>query len=194
MEQIIEELVKYSKQIYERNLVSGMGGNISARFQNNDFDVIAISPTGSILNEIENKDVVLVDLNGNYLTKGKASSEILLHTNIYKKRDDINGIVHTHSPYATGFAFSNRRLKRLEGFGEIKKPYIEEVPYEKPGTKILADKTAEKIENEDCLLLKNHGVITTGANLKEAVYLAEFIEETAKIQFVINCLKEEWKK
>lgn len=191
MEQIIEELVKYSKQIYERNLVSGMGGNISARFQNNDFDVIAISPTGSILNEIENKDVVLVDLNGNYLTKGKASSEILLHTNIYKKRDDINGIVHTHSPYATGFAFSNRRLKRLEGFGEIKKPYIEEVPYEKPGTKILADKTAEKIENEDCLLLKNHGVITTGANLKEAVYLAEFIEETAKIQFVINCLKEE---
>lgn len=194
MEQIIEELVKYSKQIYERNLVSGMGGNISARFQNNDFDVIAISPTGSILNEIENKDVVLVDLNGNYLTKGKASSEILLHTNIYKKRDDINGIVHTHSPYATGFAFSNRRLKRLEGFGEIKKPYIEEVPYEKPGTKILADKTAEKIENEDCLLLKNHGVIATGANLKEAVYLAEFIEETAKIQFVINCLKEEWKK
>lgn len=191
MEQIIEELVKYSKQIYERNLVSGMGGNISARFQNNDFDVIAISPTGSILNEIENKDVVLVDLNGNYLTKGKASSEILLHTNIYKKRDDINGIVHTHSPYATGFAFSNRRLKRLEGFGEIKKPYIEEVPYEKPGTKILADKTAEKIENEDCLLLKNHGVIATGANLKEAVYLAEFIEETAKIQFVINCLKEE---
>lgn len=191
MEQIIEELVKYSKQIYERNLVSGMGGNISARFQNNDFDVIAISPTGSILNEIENKDVVLVDLNGNYLTKGKASSEILLHTNIYKKRDDINGIVHTHSPYATGFAFSNRRLKRLEGFGEIKKPYIEEIPYEKPGTKILADKTAEKIENEDCLLLKNHGVIATGANLKEAVYLAEFIEETAKIQFVINCLKEE---
>ena len=79
---------------------------------NEDGDVIAITPTLKSLYELNEEDIVLVDLEGNLLTKGKPSSEVDLHLEIYKKRSDVNGIVHTHSPYATGFAFSSKRIKR----------------------------------------------------------------------------------
>jgi L-fuculose-phosphate aldolase len=60
-------------------------------------------------------------MDGEVLTKGKPSSEVNMHLEIYKNRSDVTAIVHTHSPYATGFAFSDKKLRRLEGFGEIKR-------------------------------------------------------------------------
>ena len=88
----------------------------------------------------------------------------------------------------TGFAFSNKKIKRLEGFGKINNPYLAEIEYEKPGTKKLAIKAANGIKNEDVLILKNHGVISTGESLEEAFSLADFVEEISKTQFITNTL------
>ena len=111
-----------------------------------------------------------------------------MHLEIYKKRSDVNAIVHTHSPYATGFAFSDKKLKRLEGFGEIKNPFIKEIDYEKPGSLELALNASESLKNEDVLILKNHGVICVGDSLEEAKLLSIFVEEIAKTQFITNML------
>jgi L-fuculose-phosphate aldolase len=107
-----------------------------------------------------------------------------MHLEIYKKRSDVNAIVHTHSPYATGFAFSNKKLKRLEGFGPIVTPYLQSIGYEKPGSDELAKNASEGLGREDVLILKNHGVICVSDCLKEAMLLAVFVEETAKTQFI----------
>lgn len=85
-------------------------------------DVIAITPTMKSLGKVKEEEIILIDIDGNNLTKGTPSSEVYLHLAIYKEKDDIGAIVHTHSPFATGFAFSNKRIKRLEGFGEINFP------------------------------------------------------------------------
>ena len=123
-------------------------------------------------------------MEGNVLTHGKPSSEVNMHLGIYKKRPDVTAIVHTHSPYATGFAFSDKKLKRLEGFGAIKTPYLPSIEYEKPGTDELANSASEGIGDEDVLVLKNHGVICVSDDLREAMLLAVFVEETAKTQFI----------
>ncbi|MGL6298453.1 MAG: class II aldolase/adducin family protein [Methanobacteriaceae archaeon] len=190
MKELIKSVVDVSKYIYERDLVFGKAGNISARFTgSNGEDVVAITPTLCSLHAIEEEDVVLVDIDGNPLTGGKPSSEIFMHLNIYKKRPDVNGIVHTHSPYATGFSFSaNKKIKRLEGFGAINTPYFTELEYEEPGSDALATKTAETIGNEDVLILKNHGVVAVSTSVEEAGSLAEFVEEIAKTQFVTHML------
>ena len=112
MEKNIEEIINVSDYLYKNKLVAGKAGNVSARFKGEDGDVIAITPTLKSLYELNEEDIVLVDLEGNLLTKGKPSSEVDLHLEIYKKRSDVNGIVHTHSPYATGFAFSSKRIKQ----------------------------------------------------------------------------------
>ncbi len=180
MKKNIAEIISVSNEIYDKGLVSGKSGNISARFG----DAVAITPTLKSLSNLNEEDIVLVNMEGEVLTKGKPSSEVNMHLEIYKKRPDVKAIVHTHSPYATGFAFSDKKLKRMEGFGEIKNPYLSSIEYEKPGTDELAKSASEGIGNEDVLVLKNHGVICVSDSLKEAMLLAVFVEETAKTQFV----------
>ncbi len=153
------------------------------------FEKVAITRSGIAKKDVKDEDIIIIDMDGNVL-KGdkKPSSETFLHLKVYKERNDINGIVHAHSPYATGFSFSDKPLKRLEGFGEIKNPNIPSVNYSKPGSEDLAKDTAEMMKNEDVVILKNHGVVAAGINLDEAALLAEFIEDIAKTQFVAHIL------
>ncbi len=188
MKKHINEIINVSNEIYNKGLVSGKAGNISKRIKASTGDIVAITPTLKSLSDLKEEDIVLVDMDGNLLTKGKPSSEVGMHLEIYKKRDDVNAIVHTHSTYATGFAFSNKNLKRLEGFGEIKNPYVASIEYAKPGTVELAKNAGEDIKNEDVLILKNHGVICVSDDLDEAKLLAVFVEESAKTQFVTYML------
>ncbi len=184
----IKSVIDVSNYLFKRKLVSGKAGNVSARFKDNGMDVIAITPTMKSLGNVKEEDIILVDIDGNNLTKGTPSSEVYLHLAIYKEKKDIGGIVHTHSPFATGFAFSDKRIKRLEGFGQIKSPYLADIDYEKPGSEELANSSAKALKNEDVLILKKHGVIATGENVKEACSLAEFVEDIAKTQFISHTL------
>lgn len=185
----VSKLIEVCNNLYDKQLVSGKSGNVSIRLG----DYIAITPTLKSINGLDEEDIVLVDFNFNTLSNGKPSSEVGMHLEIYKKRPDVNAIIHTHAPYATGFAFSDKKIKRLEGFGQIKKPYIVSIEYEKPGTENLALSASNAIKEEDVLILKNHGVICVGENLKETESLAVFIEESAKTQFVslmLNSVKD----
>lgn len=184
MKKYIQEIIDTGNNIYNKNLISGKSGNISSRINAASGDIIAITPTLKSLAGLKAEDIVLIDLDGNILSDGKPSSEVNMHLEIYKRREDVNAIVHTHSPYATGFAFSDKKIKRLEGFGEIKKPYLPSIEYEKPGSSELAENASKGIGDSDVLVLKNHGVICVGENLKEAESLAVFVEESAKTQFI----------
>lgn len=194
MKKNIAEIIGISNEIYDKGLVSGKSGNISARFKGENGDIIAITPTLKSLSNLHEEDIVLVDITGNVLTRGVPSSEVNMHIEIYKKRPDVNGIVHTHSPYATGFAHSTKRIRRLEGFGAIKSEYMAEIEYEKPGSDELAKSASEGLGNEDVLILKKHGVVCVADSLKEAELLAIFVEENAKTQFITYMLNsaEDW--
>ena len=180
MQDNVSKLIEVCNKLYDRELASGKSGNVSIRLGN----YIAITPTLKAMNDLNENDIVLVDMKSNVLTKGKPSSEVGMHFAIYNKRSDVNAIIHTHSPYTTGFAFSDKKIKRLEGFGEINNPYVASIEYEKPGSDELALNASEAIKNEDVLVLKNHGVICVGKDLNETESLAIFIEESAKTQFV----------
>lgn len=190
MKNVVKSVIEVSEYVFERGLVSGKAGNVSVRFKNDGKDVIAITPTLKSLADLKEEDIVLIDENGKNLTKGKPSSEYNMHLAIYREKAEINGIVHTHSPYATGFAFSDKKIKRLEGFGAIKSEYLKEIPYEKPGSLELAESAAKALKDEDVIILKNHGVIATGETVQEAGALVEFTEEIAKTQFVTHMLNK----
>lgn len=186
--EIVKSVVEMSAYVFERGLVSGKAGNVSARFKGEKGDIVAITPTLKSLADLREEDIVLVNEKGELLTKGKPSSEVGMHLAIYREKPDVYGIAHTHSPYATGFAFSAKKIKRLEGFGAIKSEYLKEIEYFKPGSKELAEAASEALKTEDAIILKNHGVIATGETVKEAAALVEFVEEIAKTQFVTHVL------
>ena len=186
--EIVKSVVEMSAYVFERGLVSGKAGNVSARFKGESGDIVAITPTLKSLADLREEDIVLVNEKGELLTKGKPSSEVGMHLAIYREKPEVYGIAHTHSPYATGFAFSNKRIKRLEGFGEIKDPYLPWIEYEKPGSEELALKVGDNVGEGDVLVLKSHGVVCFSKNLKEAESLAVFIEESAKTQYITYML------
>ena len=189
MHEDISKLIEVCNSIYDRQLVSGKSGNVSIKLG----DYIAITPTLKPINGLNEKDIVLVDMDGNSLTKGKPSSEVGMHLGIYKKREDVNAIIHTHSPYATGFSFNYEKLEILEDYCKFYNTNLSSVQFEKPGSKELALKASESIVENDALILKKHGTLCVGENLKEAESLAIFIEEAAKTQFVsimLNSVKD----
>jgi L-fuculose-phosphate aldolase len=190
-------LVKVAHQIYQSGLTPGKSGNISMKLcpatgadgEKNPKTyrkcIVLITPSGVSLNQVSLKNVIVTDLDGNQVEgEGKPSSEINMHLEIYEKRIDVQGIVHTHSPYATGFSFTSEKIPRLEGFGKIKDPYIKVVDYASPGSDKLVELASHGLQKEDVLILKNHGVLAVGLDLDEAAALAEFIENCAKTGFV----------
>ena len=171
--------------MYQRKLVSGRGGNISYKYKESGETKIAITASGTSFKDIKNKDVLITDLLGNIkYGDGTPSSELGMHLAIYKKRPDLNSIIHTHSPYASGFAFSDIKLKKLEGFGTINNEFISIVDYAPPGSVELANCTSKLMEKENVVILQNHGVIAAEKDINEAALLAEFVEESAKTQLV----------
>lgn len=197
-------MVGIAHQIYGKGLAPGKSGNISTKIYNydpastdpgdklhagDDDHTVLITPSGVSLRDVTLENVIVVDMDGNQLEGlGIPSSELPMHLEIYKKREDLQGIAHTHSPYATGFSFSGEKIPRLEGFGKIENPYIEEVEYAPPGSMKLAEIAVQGLLKEDAVILKNHGVLATGPNLDEAALLAEFIESIAKTVFIARIL------
>ncbi|MBU4548273.1 MAG: class II aldolase/adducin family protein, partial [Euryarchaeota archaeon] len=88
MIELFKSVLDTSKYIFDRNLVSGKAGNVSARFKNPQKDVVAITPTGVSLSRVSNKNIALVNMKGESLNNCKPSSELVLHFKIYEARPD----------------------------------------------------------------------------------------------------------
>ncbi|MCQ2965102.1 MAG: class II aldolase/adducin family protein, partial [archaeon] len=86
MKNVVKSVIEVSEYVFERGLVSGKAGNVSVRFKNDGKDVVAITPTLKSLADLKEEDIVLIDENGNNLTKGKASSEYNMHLAIYREK------------------------------------------------------------------------------------------------------------
>jgi len=189
-EAIIENMIESSHHLYKKGLVPGKAGNISVKFEKNDLKVVGVTPSGSSLKYIKDEDIILVDIDGKIISSSDnvPTSELEMHLNIYKERNDINAVVHTHSPITTGFAFSDEKIENMEGFGPIKDQYISTVNYYPPGSSDLAKAVSKGLIDQNVVILKNHGMVALGENLDEATLLAEFVEESAKIQFIKKIL------
>ena len=179
MKKTIKELIKYGKIAGKRGYTPGLSGNISARFGDN----VIITISGSANGFLDEDDFVVIDFNGNVVEGNKKpSSEKMLHIEFYKKRPDVNYILHFHSPYLSSFASCGIALdepimaENVFYFGQI--PLAE---YALPSTMKLVDKTAKYFEEYDAVLMANHGVIVGDKTLKGAYLKLDLAESYAQV-------------
>ena len=172
--------------IQHKGLVSGTGGNISIR-NNND---IYITPTSISLESMHKKTIAVLSLrDGKSLNSLKPSKESLMHLMIYRKRDDINAVIHVHSVYSVAIS-SMPEFIRQESVPVFTPGYslrignIPVLPYQLPGSEKLAVKVSTALESRDSVLLANHGVVTVGKDLESALNLVDEIEENSKVYFI----------
>ena len=177
-----EMIVRFGLKMVESGLTTGTGGNLSIIDRNSGR--VAVSPSGIEYADLQPEDVVLTDLDGNILDGDcKPSSELGFHLSVYRQRQDVQAIVHTHSPYATTIACLGWEIPAvhyLVGFAGKKVPIA---PYATFGTPELARNVAENIGEYNVLLLANHGLLAVGQNMDAAFAAAEEIEFVAQIYY-----------
>lgn len=180
LEKLREEVLKANLALTENNLVMWTSGNASARDPETGY--VVIKPSGVLFKDLKKEMLVIVDLEGNVVEGNlKPSVDTASHLYVYRQRKDVNGIVHTHSPYATSFAIRGEPLEiytttSAAVFGEkINCSDFAVIGEEEIGKQII-----EKIGNNTAILIKNHGVFTIGKNVNSALKSAVVLEETAQ--------------
>jgi L-ribulose-5-phosphate 4-epimerase len=188
VEDLRERLCSVGKRLFDSRLVTGIAGNISARIPNTEH--ILIKRSGSCLQMLKPEDFLTVDLHGRKMKgQGTVSVEGPIHTAVYRVRNEVNGIIHSHAPIATAFGIVGLKIIPLtvESLKFIPKG-VPIAPFRKPGTKELAKVVQRNIKGFDALVLENHGILTVGTSIEQAYNLNVEVEEAAKIQFMVSML------
>lgn len=165
-------------------------GNLSLRISDNLF---TIKPSGINLKKVNYENYPIISLKGKkYKYKLKPSVDTDFHSEIYKNFKNIKSIVHTHSKYATIWA---QACKSIPNLGTTHSDYwFDEVPVTKKLTKNQIINNYEKNIGLEIvkvlkkkflngILIANHGVITFGMNIDEAISYAERLEYIAELAY-----------
>ena len=127
--------------------------------------------------------MVLVDEDLKPLRGGRPNPGVRFHVWIYKKRPDVQAIVHTHAPHASALSCTSSSLKTIHMdsamlHGTAHLPDWPGVPVADDEGRIISG----ALGDAKSILLANHGLLTTGNSVEEAAYLAVFFERAARMQ------------
>mgnify|MGYP006279922557 CR=1 FL=1 len=178
-----KKIAELGLQMLEDGLTTGTGGNISYRLPNEDY--ILISPSGIPYGEINPEDIPLVNMKGSSprRTPAEPSSELPLHLKLYKGKERIKSIVHTHSPFASAIAAMGKSIPPiyyLIAFVGAEVPLAEYATF---GTERIGESALAALGEGNGVLLEKHGSLAVGNSLDHAYRVASLIEELAKIYY-----------
>lgn len=186
LEQIKRQLIEVAKLAYDKEMVNTYEGNISIRNGN----YICITPSCFPKSLLSEEMISVIDLEGNVIEGSlKPSSEWKLHTLSYIERSDVNGIIHSHSPYTTAYAVANKSIE-TNAYPEMI-VLFDRIPlaaYGTQSTNEIFTGVREYIKDYDVILLANHGVISTGKDVYAAFYKLEAAESIAKVLILSEML------
>jgi L-ribulose-5-phosphate 4-epimerase len=180
LETLREELWQLHMELPKSNLVAWTSGNVSVR--DKDSGMVMIKPSGIRYEALRPEHMVIVDLEGKVVEGAlKYSSDTASHLYIYRARPDVNGVVHTHSPYATAFAAVGRPIPvYLTAHGDEFGGPIPCGGFALIGGEEIGKIVVDTIGSSRAVLLKNHGVFTIGSTAEDAVKAAVMVEDIAR--------------
>ncbi len=185
MQELKNKIIEIGKLLWDKGLVTGFNGNISARV---DADTILITATGTCLGYLKPTDIVTITaageaIGGIVLGAGKASSERFMHTQVYKNFPDIKAVVHTHPTYTNGFFLSNETLEPKTFEAKFYLGTVRSVAQSTPSVTAM-EPVIKELKASNIVVLRNHGVVAMGPDLFYAFVLIQELEEQTKVELV----------
>ncbi len=173
--------------LYRLGFMPGTSGNLSVRL--NDQRLL-VTPTGVSKFLLRSADMVIVDLQGRQLDGyRKVTSEVSMHLAVYRHRDDVTAVIHSHPPVATAFACVGRGLdEMLCQEAVMTLGVVPLATYATTGTEEVAASLAPFIPDHDAILMANHGAVSYGGTLLQAFQKMEIVEHLAQIALVTHQL------
>ena len=182
-------IAEYGRSLLEDDLTTGTGGNLSARLDENR---VAISPSGIPYDEVDPEDVLVVRTDGTIVDgEHDPSTELPMHLAVYRERDDVGGVVHTHSPYATTFASLGESIPASHYLISFTGSEVPVAEYRTHATAELGEAAVDALgESFNATLLRNHGVLTAADSLDDAYTVALMVEYCARIHYQARAIGE----
>ncbi len=174
-----KKIAEYGLQLVKKGLVTRSWGNISLRVDEKN---MLITPSGRTYENLKPEEIVLMNYHTlKYDGKIKPSSEYHLHAEIYKHRNEINAVIHTHQMNATTVAAARREVPPIiDDMVQIIGPSVRVAKYTMAGTQKFAKNTVKALRGRQAALLANHGAVCIGRNLDEAFAASEILEKACK--------------
>lgn len=175
------QIIEYGILLDKYELVSLTCGNLAIRMPTGE---ILVTPSGMAYDKMVEDDVIVCDIEGNIIEgTRKPSSDTPAILYIFKNRPDINGVIHTHQPYATALSLIPG-MKEFRvcftGMANVCCGNVPITPFSAAGSVDMGIDVVNNAGNARAVILSNHGVMTIGPSLKDALYAAVYLEETAK--------------
>ena len=168
-----EALFNSALALQASGLNQGTSGNASARYG----EGFLVTPSGMPPNDMNASSMVEMNMRGEAISPGKPSSEWRFHRDIYQARPEVGAVIHTHSMFATTLACLRKDIPPFHYMiavagGET----IRCADYALFGTQALSDHAIKALNDRHACLLANHGMITVGKTLSQALYIAKEVE------------------
>ena len=179
--EIRAEVARLHHELVRNNLVVWTGGNVSARIPGEN--LFLIKPSGVGYDDLTPENMVLCDLDGTVIEGTSPSSDTAAHAYVYRHMPEVNGVVHTHSTYATAWAARGESIPCVltamadEFGGGIPIGPFAIIGDESIGEGIVATLTGHR---SPAVIMQNHGVFTIGPSAKAAVKAAVMAEDVAR--------------
>ena len=190
LEKLREDICRLHLLLPKYNLVTWTSGNVSGRDPETGF--VVIKPSGIHYEDLKPEHMVIVTLDGAVVEGNlKVSSDTASHLYVYRRRPDVFGVVHTHSPYATAFAAVGQPIPVV--LTAIADEFGCTIPcggFALIGSEEIGKEVIESIGPSTAVLLKNHGVFTIGATPEAAVKAAVMVEDVARTVWIARQLGE----
>lgn len=190
-----EAICRVGRRLDERFFVAANDGNISARLEDG---TVLVTPTGVSKGQMSPDDLILLrpgvsaEEPPEVLSSPNGlniSSETPMHLAVYRERSDVWAALHAHPPTSTGFAIAGVRLDEpVVSELIITVGRIPLVPYATPAGQALAGAILPYLRENNAFLLANHGVLTLGRDLTQALFRLETIELVARQRLAARLL------
>lgn len=187
-----QEVVRVIKILDNENIFELSTGHVSARIPGTEYICILghLHETGRNFKDVIVDDIVIMDMEGN-LVEGNNTppGERFLHCAIYKKRKDVQAIVHAHPTKSTVFGIAGKEILPICTRGCLFYPSVPIFDYAgQIDTFEIADKMADKLGDGLAVLLRGHGMVAVGGSLREACVNAINLEFIAEMQLMASTL------
>ena len=182
-----KQKIQTAMELKYYKLISLCGGNVSVRLDDGNF---LITPSGMEYDNMQPEDICKVNKEGTVIEgKWRASSDTAAIIYIFENMPEVNAVIHTHQPYATAISLVEdvfppccvTQVDALRGKVNV-------APFTISGDRGMGPLTCEYMEGSFAVILKNHGVMAVGVDLKKCLYAAVYLEEAAKTYCIARAM------
>jgi len=180
IDEIKEELLRCARKMLSTGMVEGTSGNLSSRLPDGN---VVMTPSSLDYELMTVEDLVVLDLDGEVIEGNRPpTTEKALHLACLKGHDDIGAVIHSHAMYATMFAITRQPIPCvIEEFDIYVGGDVPVAEYCLTGSDDLAVEVARHVGERGAVLMANHGLLTVGRNIADAMKVAHLVERTAQI-------------